>query len=669
MRVDSRAEVALRAPPDAIPAEPGPDDAEPGVLAVRVVEQGSGIPVAHVSVTLSPGGHGGPRLNRARPRPDTGSTDEHGLVELEFSPGIEMVVSSAGDWLRDPWRLAVEPLSAGERRALVLELPLASHDLVVGRVVAAETGLPLPESRVAVCERSGAWGFRDGRPMNARDRVLAEVPVDTDGRFEIRMSRQAMLIEVTAPGRALAVRLHEPANAGAPLVVPLELGATLEVELLGHAGHSPGDDHVVVRTGFHLLLQGTAAHAEMGEANWTARVGPDGRALLPGLPPRMPLDVSCRLPGESGWHAGPTVTLAPGEVRTVRIDLDAGAQVAGTVSVVDGGDPGSLAIWLEPGRDGQHPAFATLMRLGGRKTRTDAAGSFMFHDVPDGAWLVGPAPDTGFPPRAEVVHVEGGHADRAVRLVLRNDLTIRGRVVNEAGEPVMGATVFAEGSDGFRSKDTTSFWGEYSVGPLTDASYTVRALGSRNLTDSKAVEASPGASTVDLMLGRGGTISGLLLDENSRPVSGRVMLVTETPGKSIPLAMTEARSDGSFRLTGLPAASYRLSATASEGRVSATDGIRVGPGEETSVQLRLRAGAVLVLRGVAGGARTTFRVLDAEGVVASGAIDGGTSAPEVVPAGSLRVEQWAEHGYELVTQVALAPGERREVALGAGMVE
>src|SRR5262249_9790622 len=126
--------------------------------------------------------------------------------------------------------------------------------------------------------------------------------------------------------------------------------------------------------------------------------------------------------------------------------------------------------------------------------------------------------------------------------------TLRGKVTTRSGEPVVGARVTSHPRLNDRGLDTRTVWSEH------DGSYELRGLrsGTHQIDVSSPRAPAPGngfqieiASGAvvqrDLVLDDGGTVTGVFVDPDGKPVIGiRIALVPATGESS---RLRECRSD------------------------------------------------------------------------------------------------------------------------------
>ena len=274
-----------------------------------------------------------------------------------------------------------------------------------------------------------------------------------------------------------------------------------------------------------------------------------------------------------------------------------------------------------------------------QQARTGAGGLANFSGLPDGEYAVSAEPPAGFVTRDAGPRVEvkaGGHATATVKL--DRGAVITGRVVDEDGDPVIGAFVRAvrlsrsglrsQGSSG--SSRPTNDLGAYRVWSLPAGDYVVIAQfedgqgpsaqpgfvdgylptyypGVAAFSAATAVETKAGQETgpVDIMLVRGrlGTVTGRVTDSAGNAVGpgGPGASISLTP-RGLSLASSSrgasVRPDGTFLIQGIPAGDYYVSAVVGRGNDRNSPGeaafvpITVN-GDDVSVSIQTNTGATI----------------------------------------------------------------------------
>lgn len=397
-------------------------------------------------------------VEAGRVRVETGSSFRNddlgpgGTIDLVLETGREhtLVLSSAGTAAT---RVRVEPGLPGELRDL--GVVRAAPGLVVhGRLIAAETGLPVAGARIWTPRTTehgtvAAWAFGD----------VVEAASGGGGDFQLAgLARKPHEVVVEATGfarRYVEVRPPEGAAAADLGVLELSPGATVVVDLL-----ALGEGEAAALEA-RLDLQGRWREQDMLRAAVVDGVAefvrvPAGDSLLTVLAGReIVCEERVRVP----------------DTGDVEVACDEGGrQVAGVVLLGERpAGPGTLT-WEPPQVDGPDGAvvFNRDSLLGVRQQRAvgigrppvlvDVAGdgSFASDRLGAGRWQVvwQPAGGDRFAPR-EVEVPAGGVADLVLRF---SGSVVAGRVVDEDGGPVAGALVrTTEGSATVLSGEDGSF--------------------------------------------------------------------------------------------------------------------------------------------------------------------------------------------------------------------
>ena len=147
--------------------------------------------------------------------------------------------------------------------------------------------------------------------------------------------------------------------------------------------------------------------------------------------------------------------------------------------------------------------------------------------------------------------------------------TISGKVVNENGQPLIGASVFVSGigisMPGRRT--TTDLEGAFRVNGLDPGLYTINAMAPAYTTEPAAPEFYRLGDSVRLEMVRGGVITGAVTSALGEPVIGvrvRATRLRDSKGQTPrePLFGHERVTDdrGIYRIYGLPPGTYLVSA-------------------------------------------------------------------------------------------------------------
>jgi hypothetical protein len=242
-------------------------------------------------------------------------------------------------------------------------------------------------------------------------------------------------------------------------------------------------------------------------------------------------------------------------------------------------------------------------RIEPRSLRTNADGLVRFDDVPPGD--VELECDRGL---RDFGLVQTGKTRRK-SLRLERGVTVAGRVLDAAGEPIAGAEIWltrdSDFIDGFPAA-TSAVDGTYSIEGVVSAERYVGAREPRHApSGSHHVYASSG-STLELELvlgGPSGAVAGRVLDVNGAPIEGARVVVGPKDAPELVRSggatsftpdgcATTSAGDGAFELSGLLAGPSWIEASA-RGFLAVAARIEIPAGECVSGDLVLGRGATL----------------------------------------------------------------------------
>lgn len=282
-----------------------------------------------------------------------------------------------------------------------------------------------------------------------------------------------------------------------------------------------------------------------------------------------------------------------------------------------------------------------VRRTAGEVVLTDATGAFELSAVPAGTtWISASKPGycgaRGQPSGQRRLTVRAGETTQGVEVVLHRLSAIVGRVLDQAGEPVVGAhvSVHRRGRDGVQPYELagasvqTDDLGHYRVHSLAPGEYLVGARPPTSMRQDAAPRAPadgareravpsyhPAATTaaaaswvtvgdatetsadIALQTAALGRIAGTVVDRHGRPVAAGAVNVRGTedsPALRIVGAGFPIGPDGRFAIADVPPGSYRLLAV---GHTSETDAaeadVVIDPGDDKTVTLAMRPGATV----------------------------------------------------------------------------
>ncbi len=192
---------------------------------------------------------------------------------------------------------------------------------------------------------------------------------------------------------------------------------------------------------------------------------------------------------------------------------------------------------------------------------------------------------------------------RGIELVLVTGHELRGRVVDERGEPVRDAVVAAEPvgerADARRSvrdrvRDET---GTFVLAGVPDGEWRVGAAAKGDEAASLELIVLPrdAARELRLVVPRPATIAGRVLSVDGSPAADAVVFaVIPASGDSTTERDVKSGADGTFRLRGLPSGKIAVRARRNECADSAELTFVLAPGDEVAnAELRLRRGGTI----------------------------------------------------------------------------
>lgn len=463
----------------------------------------------------------------------------------------------------------VEGIPSGEHYLYVLAPGYreGTRTIEVGR---APLDVELSLTRGAVA-RGTVLDALSGEPIagaTVRQNEVNAVETDTAGRFALHG---------LAGGRTLmgAMRVSAPGYLDASPAVPFPRGA-MEVEMAIHLQpvstlrvvegvvRGPGGSPVAGAL-LALELSGVQPYTVQTQS------GIDGRFAFEGLPPdHLPDPARIRI--LHAHHALADVQLARSALwEPLTIRLERGRRVRGRVLDETGAPVADASVgvistdrwWtIEGERIGGSSmdswTYRILPILAGSGA-TDAEGRFELPRLPSDAlqvlafgrmttWLVESGKTGAYLPR--------GTADvDDVVIRVRRGWTLRGRVVDAAGEPVFGVRVAAEG---VQVSDFTRRDGTFDLSPVFRDETTVR-VRSEDYRAEVGVRRGEGTA-LRIEATPQGAVHGKVVDATGGPLAGVTVARADAPEG----ATATTSADGTFSLYGLPIGRVVLALTLDE---------------------------------------------------------------------------------------------------------
>jgi RNA polymerase sigma-70 factor (ECF subfamily) len=376
-----------------------------------------------------------------------------------------------------------------------------------------------------------------------------------------------------------------------------------------------------------LPLEGASVAAEVTTGGrvfagmGVATTGPDGAFQLVDLPPGdQGIRISARKDGyrqSPPWdQREPTFrgAVASGTLWEKEVRLQAGVDVSPFPAPrpeAPGGEPGSVdGVVLDPA--GAPAAGASVSCWSSARPQgppqvadSDAAGRFRFENVPAGSGSLYARPRGRGLGGSLVFKLESRQGVRDLTIRMKSPASVTGRVRRSDGAAATGTSLwFANGTFAGTAKKNLPFLAsdDRLVVVEEDGSFRIDDLSSGMVLLMAAAEGCPMTAPepleivegqniegVEVVLEPGLVIAGCIVDEAGSPVAGARITVEGLATSAVLAAVT--RTEGTFRLEGLPAQNYGISVEA--------DGYSTARAETSAgaADLRIALERVLAIRG------------------------------------------------------------------------
>ncbi len=637
------------------PSLPGRDvwDRMASYLLVRVVSRKTRAPVEGVLVGLFRG-FGGLSPEKTGPA---------GLAVLEVQANTPLHF-----WVQPPKKADVpdggrrffqdlDPLAAGEKRRIEVELPFPFDRRILGIVVAGSLGPPVPQARIQL---------REG------DSVVQETHSGPNGDFELAarsISDTHLEVEASGMGPAIATLDGGAGSSGDPIVIPLERAASLQGGVIGPDGPQRNAE---------IVLEDRSTNGPRFPP-WKAVTDPAGRYRIPGLPARVPLTVLVTLPGGNPREFPQPLLLEPGEERRADWDLSSLATLHGLVLGPEDAPVGGFPLVLRPASRQERVGLAFFHppefgEPGAVRFASDSEGRFLLKDLAPGKWTLGvdasrqlPALN-GIPVVSQTLEIPPVTSEVWTTLRLVWGRFLSGAVFDPDGHPVFHAAVVAHNLEGKGRKWTFSREeGDFRIGPLLPGAYELEVVAHRqpHFRAPEPLRVEAGEKGIEIRLLPAAVLQGRVVDgRTGKPRAASITLAS--PGRHLGDRVLLGK-DGNFELGGLEPGTYTLLAEGEGGGIGALFDLHADlDTPATGLRIELFPAAILVLETVADLPVTGYEVATKKGLLFWSELKPGSSDRFQVPPGTLTVTLLRDGKPFAHREVTVAAGDRKEIVFRGG---
>jgi hypothetical protein len=294
--------------------------------------------------------------------------------------------------------------------------------------------------------------------------------------------------------------------------------------------------------------------------------------------------------------------LEPGERRRLEWTVSAPCTLTGRTLDADGNPAQGVTVWLVPDLDGVLQDFTVLGHAKenvAAKASSGPDGRFTL-EVGAGQWQIGPAPEqdharsvkgrlVDIAPAVTPLVIEPGQERAEVTLTCWCGLFLRGTVRDPEGKPVRSGYVTARGEDDSPMDMLAD--GTFSIGPLVPGSYLVHVTSDDpELVDSEGRTVAAGTEHIEIVLGRGSSLSARVLDADGDPVADAQVWILS--GRKYG-NRSRTSAGGEVKFGNLPGGTFSISASTAAGEY-ALERVTLGTGNSPGpIELHLAPAARL----------------------------------------------------------------------------
>lgn len=502
--------------------------------------------------------------------PPSGVTSADGKIQFDKIPGGQV-------WLRcDRWMGPILTIVAGEAAEKTIEIPAGYQ---VSGIVTTAAGEPVEGADIILNEQ----GIRQ----------IAVTKSGKNGEFTIRSVDPMIWYYVGAVKSGFAptpqLEIMEPAGSVAKvkLIFP-GAGGVVSGQVYDSDGKPAANVKILIGESDRVSITTPEGARAIRPAKGAAVSDAAGRFVILGLAIGA-RPVVAHAAGFAPWNGNITV---PSEgSASLSIYLTKGTSVRGIVKT-----PGGAPIVDAQVSIGEYGDFLYYA------TRSGADGSFLLRDLPNSEVTIH-AGSLAY--GRTIIKIAGAPGAELIQdIIIDPGLSVRGRVVTDAGAPVAGlyitiSTDSPEAGGYYNESTRTDAAGRFELKHLKDVAHRLQigaARGSFDLFMLNDIRPSNDEILIHYNSTEpDATISGTVADESGKAIEGVKISIHKLNVDFSPIASLKER-DGFFKTEKLPAGKYRLYFSAAgfaETRTSAIE-LKAGAAKDIGIITLRKAGKIKI---------------------------------------------------------------------------